>query len=199
VSDLLSILARDRERYRSLGGIRRNLGFWMVATHRLGQEARAIDNPLLAIPLRATCKAASMVWQSVWGVNLSEEASLGPGFCLIHPRDVVVGPARIGEDCLVFHEVTIEGGSAGPRLGDRIDVYAGAKVVGDVQIGDDAKIGANCVVTTDVEPGCNVVTAASRVIPASIVNAFGPRRSTKEDGRPQPSPGVGPSATTTHG
>jgi serine O-acetyltransferase len=181
MSGLLSTLARDRARYQSLGGIRRNLGFWMVVTHRLQQAARAIANPLIGIPLRVTCKAASMVWQSVWGVNLSDEASLGPGFCLIHPRDVVVGPVRIGEDCLVFHEVTIEGGVVGPRLGDRIDVYAGAKVVGDVQIGDDVKIGANCVVTADVEPGCNVVTAASRVIPASIVNAFGPRRPAKED------------------
>jgi serine O-acetyltransferase len=198
MSDLLSTLARDRARYQSLGGIRRNLGFWMVATHRLGQEARAMNNPLLGIPLRATCKAASMLWQAIWGVSLSDDATIGPGFCLIHPRDVVVGPARIGEDCLVFHEVTIEGGGSGPRLGDRIDVYAGAKVVGDVQVGDDAKIGANCVVTTDVEPGCNIVTATSRVIPASIVEAFGPRRSSKEEGRPQPT-SEGVPSTPTHG
>jgi serine O-acetyltransferase len=152
----------------------------MVATHRLQNHARTLENPLLGIPVRATCKAASLLWQSLWGVRLSEEATIGPGFCLIHPRDVMVGAARIGEDCLVFHEVTIEGGVNGPHVGDRVDVYVGAKVLGDVQIGSDAKIGANCVVTTDVGASCSVVTAASRVIPAAIVGAFGPRRSATE-------------------
>jgi serine O-acetyltransferase len=180
MSELLSTLARDRARYQPVGGIRRNLGFWMVATHRLQNHARSIPNPLLGLSLRATCKAASLLWQSVWGVRLSEHATIGPGFCLIHPRDVVVGAARIGEDCLVFHEVTIEGGTSGPHLGDRVDVYVGAKVLGDVQVGHDAKIGANCVVTTDVAPGCTVVTAASRVISAAIVGAFGPRRSVRQ-------------------
>jgi serine O-acetyltransferase len=65
-------------------------------------------------------------------------------------------------------------------LGDRVDVYVGAKVLGDVQVGHDAKIGANCVVTADVAPGCTVVTAASRVISAAIVGAFGPRRSVRQ-------------------
>ena len=180
MSELLSTLARDRARYQPVGGIRRNLGFWMVATHRLQNHARSIPNPLLGLSLRATCKAASLLWQSVWGVRLSEHATIGPGFCLIHPRDVVVGAARIGEDCLVFHEVTIEGGTSGPHLGDRVDVYVGAKVLGDVQVGHDAKIGANCVVTTDLASGCTVVTAASRVISAAIVGAFGPRRSVRQ-------------------
>jgi serine acetyltransferase len=179
MSELLSTLARDRARYQSVGGIRRNLGFWIVATHRLQKHVRSIPNPLLGLFLQTTCKAASLVWQSVWGVRLSEEATLGPGFILIHPRDVVIGAACIGEDCLVFHEVTIEGGTVGPHVGDRVDVYVGAKVLGDVQVGHDAKIGANCVVTTDLASGCTVVTAANRVISAAMVNVFGPRRSVR--------------------
>jgi serine O-acetyltransferase len=190
---LLSTLLRDKARYEPLGGIRRNLGFWMVATHRLQSHARTLASPLVRLPLLATCKAASLLWQSVWGVRLSEQAAIGPGFCLIHPRDVVVGRAHIGEDCLVFHEVTIEGatgegatgegGSGGPELGDHVDVYVGAKVLGDIRIGDDVKIGANCVVTNDVAPGCDAVVAAGRTIPASIVSAFGPRGSVSEASR----------------
>lgn len=177
MKSLLSTLLRDKARYGPLGGIRCNLGFWMVATHRLQSHARTLASPLVRLPLQATCKAASLLWQSVWGVRLSEQAAIGAGFCLIHPRDVVVGCARIGEDCLVFHEVTIEGGRSGPAIGDRVDVYVGAKILGDVRIGDDAKIGANCVVSTDVAPGCDAVVAAGRTIPASIVSAFGPRGS----------------------
>ena len=70
MSDLLSILSRDAARYRQLGGIKRNLGFWMVATHRLHDHARTLENPLLSVPLRATCKAASLLWQSLWGCAL---------------------------------------------------------------------------------------------------------------------------------
>jgi serine O-acetyltransferase len=183
MNDLLSILSHDAARYQQLGGIGRNLGFWIVATHRLQKYSRTLEKPLLGLPLRATCKAASMLWQSLWGVRLSEQATIGPGFCLIHPRDVVVGAASIGEDCLVFHEVTIEGGTNGPRVGDRVDVYVGAKVFGDIQVGNDAKIGANCVVTTDVDAGCSVATAPSRVIPAAIVGAFGPRCSNSSSGK----------------
>ena len=175
MSKLLSTLLQDKSRYAPLGGIRCNLGFWMVATHRLQAHARSLGNPIVGRPLRAACKAASLVWQSVWGVRLSEQASIGAGFCLIHPRDVVVGNARIGENCLVFHEVTIEGGKGGPELGDRVDVYVGAKVLGEVRVGHDAKIGANCVVTSDVAPGCDAVVAPGRIIPAPIVSAFGPR------------------------
>jgi serine O-acetyltransferase len=59
-------------------------------------------------------------------------------------------------------------------------VYVGARLLGDIQVGNDAKVGANCVVTTDVAPGCTVVTAASRVISAALVAAFGPRRSVRQ-------------------
>jgi serine O-acetyltransferase len=181
---LLETLAKDKVRYRLLGGIRRNLGFWMVATHRLNHFAQGLDPSLLSRSLLAGCRGAAWLWRSVWGVDLSESASIGPGFCLIHPRDVLIGRTHIGADCLVFHEVTIEGGAAGPRIGDRVDVYVGAKVLGDVEIGDDAKIGANCVVQSDVEAGCNIVTAASRVIPAAVVGAFGPRRAAADVGTP---------------
>ncbi len=172
---VFSTLLQDRARYAPLGGIRCNLGFWMVATHRLQAHAETIGNPLVGLPLRAACKAASLVWQSVWGVRLSQQASIGAGFCLIHPRDVVIGKARIGENCLVFHEVTIEGGKGGPELGDRVDVYVGAKILGDVHVGHDAKVGANCVVTGDIAAGCDAVVAAGHIIPAAIVSAFGPR------------------------
>jgi serine O-acetyltransferase len=61
------------------------------------------------------------------------------------------------------------------EVGNRVDVYVGAKVLGEVRVGHDAKIGANCVVTSDIAPGCDAVVAPGRIIPAPIVSAFGPR------------------------
>ncbi len=171
---LLETLARDAARYRALGGIRRNLGFWMGATHRLATYARSAP-ALVRAPLLVTCRSANLLWRTVWGVDLAEEARIGPGLCLIHPRDVHVGPCQIGDDLLIFHEVTIAGEGRGLRIGHGVDVYVGARVLGDVSVGDHAKIGANCAVRTDVEPGSDVVPARNRVIPAALVAAFGPR------------------------
>ena len=95
----------------------------------------------------------------------------------------MVAGSEIGENCLIFHEVTI-GTNAGspelPKIGKNVDIYVGARVLGEVEIGDDAKIGANCVVTNSVKAGTVVITAANRVIPQKLVEAFGPRRSTRE-------------------
>jgi serine O-acetyltransferase len=171
---LLATLARDAARYQKLGGIRRNLGFWMGATHRLQEYARTA-HPMLRVPVQAACQAASVLWRTVWGVQISEQAKIGPGLCLIHPRDVRVGPCTIGRDCLIFHEVTIASEKAGLRIGDGVDLYVGARLLGPLTVGDDAKIGANCVVATDVAPGSDLVTARNRVVSPELVVAFGPR------------------------
>lgn len=168
---LLETLVRDAARYEKLGGIRRNLGFWMGATHRLANYARSAP-PVVRAPLLAATRGAQVLWRTVWGVDLADEASIGPGLCLIHPRDVHVGACQIGDDCLIFHEVTIAGR---PHIGNGVDVYVGARVLGDVQVGDHAKIGANCAVQADVAAGSDVVPARNRVIPAALVAAFGPR------------------------
>ncbi|MCU1529471.1 MAG: serine acetyltransferase, partial [Frondihabitans sp.] len=71
--------------------------------------------------------------------------------------------AVIGDDVLLYHGVTLGGrgtGEAGrrhPRLGNGVLVGAGAKILGPVVIGDDAQVGANAVVTRDIEPGATVV------------------------------------------
>lgn len=168
---LLETLARDAARYQQLGGIRRNLGFWMGATHRLANYAQSAP-ALVRAPVLAACRSANLLWRTVWGVDLAADAQIGPGLCLIHPRDVHVGPCQIGDDVLIFHEVTIAGR---PQIGDGVDVYVGARVLGDVEIGNHAKIGANCAVQTNVAAGSDVVPARNRVIPPELVAAFGPR------------------------
>ena len=73
-----------------------------------------------------------------------------------HATGVVIGEtASVGEDCLIFHGVTLGGqqmikGKRHPTVGDRVMIGAGAKVLGPINIGSDAKIGANAVVVRDV-------------------------------------------------
>jgi serine O-acetyltransferase len=83
-----------------------------------------------------------------------------PNGVVIH-TDVVLGP-----NCLIFQQVTLGSNGRGvPVLGGHVDVGAGAKIIGPVRIGDHAVIGANAVVTSDVEPGITVVGIPARPLP----------------------------------
>lgn len=79
--------------------------------------------------------------------------------------------AVIGKDCVIFQHVTIgsntlpDSSSKGaPVLGDHVFIGAGAKIIGNVHIGDNVRIGSNCVVAKDVPANSTVVPAAARVI-----------------------------------
>lgn len=89
------------------------------------------------------------------------------GFCGIF----ISQGAKIGKDCVIFHQVTIGSntlpGSSGqgfPTLGDNVYVGCGAKIIGNVKIGNNVRIGANCVVTRDVPDNATVVLEKPRVI-----------------------------------
>jgi serine O-acetyltransferase len=81
---------------------------------------------------------------------------------------VISGDAVFGDDCVVRNGVTVglrhrqERGS--PHIGNRVDIGAGAKLLGPIRIGDDVAIGANAVVLCDVPDGCIAVGIPARVI-----------------------------------
>jgi serine O-acetyltransferase len=98
-------------------------------------------------------------------------ARIGAGLCLIHPSGVMIGNGvEIGEDCLIFHDVTLGTGPTRgrPKIGNNVDIYVGARLLGGIVVGDGSMIGANCVVMRDVPPGSVVLAAPIRVIPRSL-------------------------------
>lgn len=79
--------------------------------------------------------------------------------------------AKIGENCVIFHQVTIGSNTlpntkhpGAPTIGDNVYIGAGAKIIGGVQIGNNVRIGANCVVTEDIPDNCTVVLVSPRYI-----------------------------------
>ncbi len=85
---------------------------------------------------------------------------------------LISADASVGKNCVVFHQVTIGSntlrdsrGAGAPRIGNNVYIGCGAKIIGNVTVGDNARIGANCVVTRDVPANATVVPAAVRVIP----------------------------------
>uniref|UniRef100_UPI0032B1ED83 serine O-acetyltransferase n=1 Tax=uncultured Abyssibacter sp. TaxID=2320202 RepID=UPI0032B1ED83 len=87
-----------------------------------------------------------------------------------HGMGVVIGEtAVVGDDCTLYHGVTLGGtswspGKRHPTLGNNVVIGAGAKVLGPLTIGDGARIGSNAVVVSDVPPGATVVGIPGRVV-----------------------------------
>jgi serine O-acetyltransferase len=93
-------------------------------------------------------------------------AEFGSGFVLIHSTGVVInGKVRAGSNVYIEHQVTIGAERhLSPRLGSGIFIGAGAKVIGAVEVGDGARIGANAVVVADVPAHSTVVGIPARVV-----------------------------------
>ncbi|MFT3922128.1 MAG: serine acetyltransferase [Myxococcales bacterium] len=105
-------------------------------------------------------------WSLIAGADIPLNSSLGGGLLMPHPNGIVVHPdARVGPNCLLFQQVTIGTGSVPglPRIGGNVEVGSGAKILGGVQIGDRAIIGANAVVLTDVPAGAFVAGVPAQV------------------------------------
>ncbi|HTP24380.1 MAG TPA: serine acetyltransferase [Anaeromyxobacteraceae bacterium] len=176
--NVFEALKRDAGRYVNLGGWYRSLGFWVGATHRIDAWSASLPSNAVRVPIRAACRAVQLSWRLLLNVQISPRARIGPGLCLIHPSDIMIPATEIGDDCLIFHDVTIGTNPvpAGcPKIGNHVDIYVGARVLGGIVVGHGAKIGANCVVNRNVPPGCVVVLAPNRVVPATIAAAFGSR------------------------
>jgi serine O-acetyltransferase len=166
---MFEVLRRDRARYAEVGQIwYAHPGFWVGLTYRLGAWARARPNPVVRVLFGVVYRILAAPWRLFLNVEIPARARIGPGLCLIHPNNILIGDTvEIGEDCLIFHEVTLGTGVAPglPRIGNQVQLFVGARVLGPVVIGDGSKIGANCVITRSVPPASVVVPAANRIIP----------------------------------
>lgn len=96
--------------------------------------------------------------------------------------------ARIGKNCIIYQHVTIGSntmpdskGAGFPTIGENVFIGAGAKIIGNVKVGNHARIGANCVVSKDVPDNAVVVPAENRIIQKSeLKNVFVPVKKFKE-------------------
>jgi serine O-acetyltransferase len=104
------------------------------------------------------------------GVEIHPGAQIGRRFFIDHGMGVVIGEtAEVGDDCTLYHGVTLGGTSwraekRHPTLGNNVIVGAGAKVLGPLIIGNGARIGSNAVVVKDVPEGATVVGVPGRVV-----------------------------------
>lgn len=112
----------------------------------------------------------SFISRTISNVDIHPGATIGHRFFIDHGAGVVIGETTvIGDDVTLYHGVTLGGTTWNkekrhPTLGNKVLIGAGAKVLGNITVGDSARVGANSVVIKDVPPCCTVVGIPGRVI-----------------------------------
>jgi serine O-acetyltransferase len=140
-------------------------GFHALQLHR-------VAHGLWKAKLRWLARLSSHITRFLTGIEIHPGASIGRRVFIDHGMGVVIGEtAEVGDDCTLYHGVTLGGvswnkGKRHPTLGKGVVVGAGAKILGPFLVGDGAKVGSNSVVVKPVPAGATVVGIPARVVEA---------------------------------
>ncbi len=161
--DIKSVFERDPAARSTLEVLTAYPGMHAVWAHRLTHR-------LWNWRMHWLARVVSHLARWFTGVEIHPGASIGRRFFIDHGMGVVIGEtAEIGDDCTIYHGVTLGGTSwkkekRHPTLGKNVVVGAGAKILGPILIGDNARIGSNSVVVKDVPPGATVVGIPGHIV-----------------------------------
>lgn len=161
--DIASVFARDPAAKSA----------WEVLTCYPGMHAlwlHRLSHRFWRWGLRWLARFTSHLGRWLTGIEIHPGATIGRRVFIDHGMGVVIGEtAEIGDDCTLYHGVTLGGvswnhGKRHPTLGKGVVVGAGAKILGPFTVGDGAKVGSNSVVVKAVPPGATVVGIPARVV-----------------------------------
>ncbi len=161
-SELKAIKERDPAARSIFPPIFLNSGLMALVLHRFANFLWKLHLPFLPCLI-------SQISRFLTGIEIHPGARIGRGFFIDHGMGVVIGEtAIIGDNVTIFQGVTLGGtgketGKRHPTLGHNIVVGAGAKVLGNIVIGDGSYIGANAVVIKEVPPNSTVVGVPGRI------------------------------------
>lgn len=139
-------------------------GFQAVVLFRMSHAFKRRRIPFMGPFLCRLC-------QFLTGVEIAPAAEIGPGLMISHGHGIVIGQwARIGSHCHLHQQVTLGAKDVDridqmPRLGDRVAVGAGAKLLGGITVGDDAVVGPNAFLTRDVPAGGKALAPYAEIKP----------------------------------
>jgi serine O-acetyltransferase len=161
--DINTALARDPAARSRLEIFLAYPGVHAVWGHRIAHWLWTHNFKLLA-------RVYSNLTRTATGIEIHPGASIGRRFFIDHGMGVVIGETTvIGNDVMIYHDVTLgartyKKGKRHPTIGDSVIIGTGARVLGDVKIGNGATVGANTVVTSDVPERANIDTSGLYVI-----------------------------------
>jgi serine O-acetyltransferase len=138
-------------------------GFLALQTHRIAHSLYNSGRRLIAFHMQSRSS-------ELFAVDMNPAARIGSGIMFDHATGIVVGEtAEIGDDCSILHGVTLggtgkESEDRHPKIGRRVLIGAGAKILGNIKIGDKARVAAGSVVLKDVDAQCTVAGVPAKPV-----------------------------------
>jgi serine O-acetyltransferase len=163
IEDIQSVFDRDPAARNTFEIITCYSGVQAMLFYRLTHR-------LWLLKLKWLARFISMLARWITGVEIHPGAVIGRRFFIDHGMGVVIGEtAQIGDDCTLYHGVTLGGttwkkGKRHPTLGNNVVIGAGAKILGPIILGDDVRVGSNSVVVKSVDNAQTVVGVPARVL-----------------------------------
>ena len=171
IAYLDSVKARDPGGAIALGGA--------ALSGRLGaRRSTASATGCTAGELYFLARLVNHLARFLTAIDIHPGAKIGRNFFIDHGFTVIGETAEIGDDVTIYQSVTLGGtnpstgvgGKRHPTLDDGVVIGSGAQVLGPIEVGEGAKVGANSVVTKDVAPGATVVGIPARPVPIDAVH-----------------------------
>jgi len=163
IEDIQSVFDRDPAARNTFEIITCYSGVQAMLFYRLTHR-------LWLLKLKWLARFISMLARWITGVEIHPGAVIGRRFFIDHGMGVVIGEtAEIGNDCTLYHGVTLGGttwkkGKRHPTLGNNVVIGAGAKILGPITLGNDVRVGSNSVVVKSVDNAQTVVGVPARVL-----------------------------------
>lgn len=166
-ADLAAVFDRDPACSRYLEPLLYFKGFHALATYRFAHALWIQGRKDFAYYLQSQCSR-------LFSTDIHPAAKIGVGIMIDHAHAIVIGEtARVGDNVSILHGVTLggtgkEGGDRHPKIGNNVLIGAGAKVLGNITVGDCSRVASGSVVLNDV-PACTTVAG----VPAKVVGPAG--------------------------
>jgi serine O-acetyltransferase len=161
--DMQAVLDRDPATRSTLQPFLFFKGFLALQTHRVGHWLWGQGRETLALFLQSRMS-------ELYAVDIHPAAPIGSGVFIDHATGVVIGEtARVGDDVSMLHGVTLGGTGKvftdrHPKIGNGVLLGAGSKVLGNITVGDEARVGSGSVVLSDVPPRCSVAGVPAKPV-----------------------------------
>jgi len=161
--DLQAVLERDPATRTTLQPFLFFKGFLALQTHRTAHWLWGQGRETLAFFLQSRMS-------ELYAVDIHPAAPIGSGVFIDHATGIVIGEtARVGNDVSMLHGVTLGGTGKvytdrHPKIGNGVLLGAGSKVLGNITVGDEARVGSGSVVLSDVPPRCSVAGVPAKPV-----------------------------------
>lgn len=152
----MNLLKQIKEDWKAHGKDWTKPGFRALAYHRFGNWRMKIKPKLLRFPFSLLYRFLYRRARNIYGIEIPYTVKIGQRVVFEHQHGIVIhGNCEIGDGCIIRQGVTLgnknlEHPHDAPKLGNNVNVGAGAKVLGKIKIGNDVQVGANAVVLCDV-------------------------------------------------